>query len=126
MHRHLQFGIRENPASDRRHGSRALQSLSPNPNSAVTNHAMSRASGETSSEADTDQQGFATGGEVAENLLTVKEVAATLKVPCSWVYERTRRRGHDCLPHIKLGKYLRFRSSDLIAFLNRQSMKQGG
>jgi excisionase family DNA binding protein len=43
-----------------------------------------------------------------EDLMTVAEIAAFLKVPVSWVYERTRRRGVERLPHIKLGKYLRF------------------
>ena len=43
-----------------------------------------------------------------EQLLTVSEVAATLRVPVSWVYERTRRAGCDQIPHFKLGKYLRF------------------
>jgi excisionase family DNA binding protein len=47
--------------------------------------------------------------EIAEELLTVSEVAAALKVPVSWVYERTRRSGTDQIPHFKLGKYLRFR-----------------
>ena len=41
-------------------------------------------------------------------LLTIREVAHSLKVPVSWVYERTRRRGSERMPHIKLGKYLRF------------------
>jgi predicted DNA-binding transcriptional regulator AlpA len=41
-------------------------------------------------------------------LLTVSEIAQTLKVPVSWVYGRTRRRGLERMPHIKLGKYLRF------------------
>jgi excisionase family DNA binding protein len=41
-------------------------------------------------------------------LLTVFEIAETLRVPVSWVYERTRRRGLERMPHIKLGKYLRF------------------
>lgn len=49
--------------------------------------------------------------EIAEELLTVAEVAAALKVPVSWVYERTRRSGTDRIPHLKLGKYLRFRWS---------------
>ncbi len=44
-----------------------------------------------------------------DQFLTVSEVAAVLKVPVSWVYERTRRSGSDRIPHIKLGKYLRFR-----------------
>lgn len=46
--------------------------------------------------------------EFGEQLLTVSEVASTLKVPVSWVYERTRRSGGEQIPHFKLGKYLRF------------------
>ena len=44
-----------------------------------------------------------------EALLTVHEVAELLRVPVSWVYEHTRRRGIERLPHLKIGKYLRFR-----------------
>src|SRR5271170_3685215 len=47
-------------------------------------------------------------GAYSAQLLTVAEIAQTLKVPVSWVYERTRRRGFERMPHIKLGKYLRF------------------
>ena len=53
----------------------------------------------------------------AEALLTVHDVAEFLRVPVSWVYERTRRRGADRLPHLKIGKYLRFFSSDILAYL---------
>jgi len=53
-----------------------------------------------------------------EVLLTVHEVAELLKVPVSWVYERTRRRGAERLPHIKLGKYLRFRREDVLGWLD--------
>lgn len=42
------------------------------------------------------------------DLMTVAEIARVLHVPVSWVYERTRRRGKERMPHIKLGKYLRF------------------
>jgi hypothetical protein len=42
------------------------------------------------------------------DLMTVKETAHMLHVPISWVYGRTRRRGKERIPHIKLGKYLRF------------------
>ncbi len=41
-------------------------------------------------------------------LLTVEEIARTLHVPISWVYGRTRKRGAERIPYIKLGKYLRF------------------
>ena len=37
-------------------------------------------------------------------LVTVVEIAGMLKVPVSWVYERTRRRGRERIPHVKLGK----------------------
>jgi len=50
-------------------------------------------------------------------LLTVHEVAELLKVPVSWVYERTRRRGTERLPHLKVGKYLRFRLSEIEEYL---------
>jgi predicted DNA-binding transcriptional regulator AlpA len=41
-------------------------------------------------------------------LQTAIEIAGSLKVPLSWIYERTRRRGPEQIPHYKLGKYLRF------------------
>jgi excisionase family DNA binding protein len=57
--------------------------------------------------------------EVTE-LLTVQEVAALLKVRPSWVYERTRRRGHERLPFVKLGKYVRFEARAVQQYLARQ------
>jgi excisionase family DNA binding protein len=57
-------------------------------------------------------------------LLTVEETAALLRVPISWVYERTRRRSADRLPGIRLGKYWRFREADLLAWIERQ--RSGG
>jgi excisionase family DNA binding protein len=55
----------------------------------------------------------------ADELMTVSEVAALLKVPVSWVYEHTRRRGNECIPHVKLGKYLRFSAADVKAWLEQ-------
>jgi len=46
--------------------------------------------------------------EFNSDLMTVEEIARVLHVPISWVYGRTRRRGNERIPHIKLGKYLRF------------------
>ena len=43
-----------------------------------------------------------------EELLTPREVAKLLKVPVSWVYDHSRRRGRQRIPCVKLGKYLRF------------------
>jgi excisionase family DNA binding protein len=54
-----------------------------------------------------------------DELLTVVEVAQLLKVPVSWVYERTRRRNRDRMPHFKLGKYLRFSAYEVMTWLER-------
>jgi excisionase family DNA binding protein len=50
-------------------------------------------------------------------LLTVQEVAAILKVPVSWVYEHTRGNCQETLPHVKVGKYLRFFDTDVANYL---------
>ena len=56
-------------------------------------------------------------------LLTVEEVAALLKVNKHWVYEHTRTRtaaATDRLPHIKIGKYVRFDPNAVRTFLDRK------
>ena len=55
----------------------------------------------------------------SEDLLTVVDVARILRVPRSWVYEHTRPRASLRLPHLKLGKYLRFRRNDVLQFVGR-------
>ena len=52
-----------------------------------------------------------------EALLTVHEVAEFLRVPVSWVYEHTRPGCRDLLPHVKIGKYLRFFATDILDYL---------
>ena len=57
-----------------------------------------------------------------DELLTVDEVAVLLKVSRSWVYERTRARNGQAserLPHIKIGKYVRFDRRALRTFLEQ-------
>ena len=54
-------------------------------------------------------------------LMTVAEVASLLKVSKSWVYEHTRTRSaqrSDRLPHVKIGKYIRFDPALVRAFLD--------
>ncbi|PYX04778.1 MAG: excisionase [Acidobacteria bacterium] len=55
-----------------------------------------------------------------DELMTVSEIAKFLKVPVSWVYERSRRSGMEQIPHVKLGKYLRFSASEVRAWLAKQ------
>jgi excisionase family DNA binding protein len=58
-------------------------------------------------------------GFACDALLTVQEVAQLCKVPVSWVYERTRLRGFERIPHVKLGKYLRFDPAEVRGWLKR-------
>jgi len=55
------------------------------------------------------------------DLLTVDELAKTLKTPKSWVYARTRETGPDAMPMVKVGKYCRFVLEDVIKWLKKQS-----
>jgi hypothetical protein len=45
---------------------------------------------------------------MADRLLDVSDVAAPLKVPASFIYARTRTNAKESIPHLKIGKYLRF------------------
>ncbi len=53
--------------------------------------------------------------------LTIDEAAALIRVPKSWLYERTRT---NTIPHLKLGKYIRFDRHELIAWA-RQFRRDG-
>jgi hypothetical protein len=57
-------------------------------------------------------------------LLTSEEFADRLRVPASWVREQTRSRAleGDPIPHLRLGRYVRFRwgSPELEAWLRRR------
>jgi excisionase family DNA binding protein len=56
-----------------------------------------------------------------DRLLTASEVAALLQVTKAWVYEQTRRHR---MPHIRLGRYVRYRRSaveEWIAHLEAES-----
>jgi excisionase family DNA binding protein len=58
-------------------------------------------------------------------LLTPQQLADRLVVPLSWIREKTRQRARtrdaDPLPCVRLGKYVRFRWTDVEAWLKRQS-----
>jgi excisionase family DNA binding protein len=56
-------------------------------------------------------------------LLTIQEIADKLKVPISWIYARTRKRSNDNIPHIRIGKYLRFEEAEVTTWL--QSQREG-
>jgi len=55
-------------------------------------------------------------------LVTVHEMAAMLNVPVSWIYQRTRF-GSESIPHIKLGKYVRFNPCEVIEFFKNKDAR---
>lgn len=57
--------------------------------------------------------------ELRDGLAGPAEIAQLLKVPISWVYERTRRRGVERMPHFKVGKYLRFSKEEVLEWLHK-------
>lgn len=52
-------------------------------------------------------------------LLTVDQVATLLNVPRKWVYRRVGLKPPEGIPHVKVGKYLRFRETDVRDFVER-------
>jgi excisionase family DNA binding protein len=48
------------------------------------------------------------------SLLTPDELATYLNVPKSWLYDRTRDK---TIPHVKIGKYVRFSLPDVLSWL---------
>jgi len=52
-------------------------------------------------------------------LLTVQELALVLNVPVSWIYQRTRL-GPAAIPHLKIGKYVRFNPEEVREFFKNQ------
>jgi excisionase family DNA binding protein len=54
----------------------------------------------------------------AEPYVSVPVVAELLGVPASWVYERTAR---GEIPYRRVGRYLRFRISEIEAWLEQQT-----
>ena len=56
-----------------------------------------------------------------QNLLTVDELAESLRVAKSWVYSKSRETGPDAMPKIKVGKYCRFVLNDVLDWLKSQN-----
>ena len=54
-----------------------------------------------------------------ESLLTVQEMAKMINVPESWIYQRTRL-GQKAIPHVRIGKYVRFNPDEVVAFFRKR------
>jgi excisionase family DNA binding protein len=58
----------------------------------------------------------------ADRLLTAQEVAEILSVTLSWVREATR---DGRLPHVALGRYRRYRRTEILGFIDDQRRGPG-
>lgn len=58
---------------------------------------------------------------VMDTYLDIKELARRLRVPVSWIYDRTRDNGADHIPHYKIGKYVRFLEAEVLEYLKKRS-----
>ena len=54
-----------------------------------------------------------------EKLLTVKELSVLLKVPASWIYARTAQGNKNVIPHVRVGKYIRFTENEVWEYLKK-------
>ena len=52
--------------------------------------------------------------ELGGRLLTAKEVGELLQLNASWVLDAARR---NAIPHVRLGRYVRFRRTDIETWL---------
>jgi excisionase family DNA binding protein len=59
---------------------------------------------------------------MSDRLLTAAEVAELLAVPVSWVREHTRS---TAIPHLVLGRYVRYRRDEVIAWLDTLTVGGG-
>lgn len=57
-----------------------------------------------------------------KNLITVQELAEILNVQVSWIYQRTSM-GQEAIPHVKMGKYVRFDPQKVIDFFNKEGKR---
>ncbi len=56
--------------------------------------------------------------------LKIEELAEILKVPKSWIYDRTRRSKWNRFPVLRVGKHMRFRLPEVLEWL-RNSEENG-
>jgi excisionase family DNA binding protein len=52
------------------------------------------------------------------DLLTADQLARKLNITVSWIYSHARNKGDNSIPHLKIGKYIRFSESDVRLWLH--------
>ncbi len=56
---------------------------------------------------------------LGEKLLTIKELGAMLQVTRFWINDRLHTWHPEKIPHFKLGRYVRFRESEIKRWLEK-------
>lgn len=54
--------------------------------------------------------------------LTINELAAQLKLPKKWIYERTRK-GPTGIPQHRFGKHIRFKKNEVLEFFKNEEKR---
>ena len=67
-----------------------------------------------------DQLSFGDELRGRDALLVAGEVAQLLRVTPAWVYAETRA---NRLPHVRLGRYVRYRKSAILAWLDEEETR---
>jgi excisionase family DNA binding protein len=73
-----------------------------------------------------DGSNITTDSNSQMRLITPEELADWLKVPLSWIYDRTRRGGPERLPMYKIGRYLRFSVPEIEDYLRIKAAGSDG
>jgi len=60
--------------------------------------------------------------QTSEDWVGIEALVARYDVPKTWWYNRTRQKGPDRIPYLKIGRYCRFKLSEVDAWLEKQQM----
>ena len=52
-----------------------------------------------------------------ESLLTPEDVARKFQVPITWVYGCIRGRSKNVMPHVRIGRYIRFEEDAVLDYM---------
>jgi predicted DNA-binding transcriptional regulator AlpA len=61
---------------------------------------------------------------MTDRLIGVNELSEVLGVLPSWIYARTRETGSGTIPRIMVGKYVKFRIDDVMAWLEKKNTSE--
>lgn len=61
----------------------------------------------------------------ADEFLTIEEISTRLKLKPSFFYAPVRRKGPDPIPCLRIGKYIRYRLPDVMAWIEKQNEARG-